>query len=91
MLDDTPITVTLPANQLAHALGAVRAQLKKRERALARDNFVPEPGHVNLNEVKITYLRGVIISLDRALQEHYTQKSAQDQTCALLDMLGNAG
>ena len=70
MLDDTPISVTLTASQLGHALGAVRFRRKKREREMAKSDFVPEPGRVDTNEVKVARLREAEDLMQEALDEH---------------------
>ncbi len=83
MLDNTPLTVTLTARQLGYALSAARSQRKKRERQAASSKFVPEPGHADLNAVKMTTLREVESLMTEALTRHL-------ERCAMMDAEASA-
>lgn len=67
-LDETPVAVTLTARQLGAATAAVRSTRRKREREMTNHPFTPEPGRLNLTEIKVKLLVDTEAALQAALE-----------------------
>lgn len=61
--------VTLNSAQLRIVLRLVKYDLVKLRRKLERSTFVPAPGHVNVEELKIAQLEEAYARIRAALQE----------------------
>jgi hypothetical protein len=68
--DKTPLTITLTAHRLGLTVASLRLRRRKLEHDLRTSDFVPEPGRLNLVEVKLRDIVEIEEELQAQLEAH---------------------